>query len=66
MSAFEEIDQKRRLYEREIHETYALARKPEKAAGFIARGVTGAECRAELIGRRIDLAAEMRRRHGMD
>jgi hypothetical protein len=37
MSAFADIGKKRREYEQEIHETCALARKPEKAAGFIAR-----------------------------
>ena len=39
MSAFEEINQKRRAYEQEIHETCALASKPEKADDFIKRGV---------------------------
>ena len=62
MSAFETIEKKRREYEQKINETCAIAGKSDKAAAFIKRGVTGAECRAELMGNRVNLAEQMRRR----
>jgi hypothetical protein len=55
---------------REIGQVCALAGKSHMAIDYIERGATPAEVRAELLdGRpmaRVDLAADMKRRNGMN
>lgn len=64
-TASEEMNAKRREYEKEIRETCELAGRPERAQAFISRNATAVEVRGELLGNRFDIVADMKRRHGV-
>ena len=50
-------ERKMRVYAKKVKETCELARSPELAGGFIAKGMSLAEVRKELLGARADASS---------